>query len=217
MSKATPTDGFKKHWESIYETRALTEVSWYQATPALSHELIRATGVTDAAPIIDVGGGASLLVDVLQQAGFRDLTVLDISAAALERVRERLGLRASAITLIDADVTEYQPSRQFVVWHDRAVFHFLTDATERDRYKATLRRALTPGGHVIIATFALDGPLRCSGLEVVRYNASSLTEELGKGFALVESREEEHVTPSGKRQAFLYCRFRTDASLWSES
>ncbi len=210
-------DGLKQRWESIYGTRAPTEVSWYQATPAISHELIRATGVTHGAPIIDVGGGASLLVDVLLQAGFRDLTILDISAAALGRVRERLGPRAAAITLIEADATEYQPSRQFAVWHDRAVFHFLTDAAERDRYKATLRRALAPGGHVIVATFALSGPLRCSGLEVVRYSAASLTEELGRGFALVESREEAHLTPSGKRQAFLYCRFRTDASLWRES
>ena len=204
------TQDRRAHWDRVYETRGPTAVSWYQENPARSFESIVATGVSRSAPIIDVGGGASRLVDVLLEAGFSDVTVLDVSAAALELVRERLGRRASVVTLVEADVTEFSPTRRFAVWHDRAVFHFLTAARDRERCVAALHRALAPGGHVIIASFGLKGPVRCSGLDVVRYSPGSLAAELGGSFRLVDSAEEVHTTPAGAEQQFVYCRFRAE-------
>jgi SAM-dependent methyltransferase len=198
----------KSHWEQIYRTRAPTELSWHQTSLDTSCELIAATGVSPAAPILDVGAGASLLVDTLLEAGFSDLTVLDIAPAALQRVRERLGAKAESVMFVEADVTDFRPSRRFALWHDRAVFHFLTDPADRRRYRLTLTRALQSGGHVIIATFALTGPTCCSGLDVVGYSAATLAAELGEGLALVESFTQTHITPAGREQQFLYCRFR---------
>jgi len=198
----------KTHWEVIYGTKKPNEVSWYQQVPSISHNLILATGVSKEAPIIDVGAGTTLLVDVLLADGFSDLTVLDISATALRGIKKRLGTRASMVSFIEADITEFKPHRKFAVWHDRAVFHFLTRPEDRCRYLATLHRSLQPQAHVIIASFGLDGPPQCSGLDVMHYSAETMAAELGEGFDLIESVEEQHTTPAGRQQQFVYCRFR---------
>ncbi len=197
----------KTHWNTVYQTKAPDGVSWFQTRPTTSLKLIEAAGVDKDAGIIDVGGGASVLVDVLLDAGFTKLAVLDISVAALEHARQRLGKRASSVEWCEADVTTFNPPRQFGLWHDRAVFHFLTDTADRQKYVETLKRALTPDGHVIIATFAIDGPMKCSGLDVARYDASSICAELGAGFQLLDQLDETHVTPWSTEQKFSYFRF----------
>jgi ubiquinone/menaquinone biosynthesis C-methylase UbiE len=197
----------KEHWEQVYQTKAPDDVSWFQTRPAISLKLIEASGVGKDAGVIDVGGGASVLVDFLLDAGFSKLAVLDISAAALEHARRRLGKRADSEEWLEADVTTFQPARQYGLWHDRAVFHFLTDQADRQKYVQTLKRTLTPGGHVIIATFAIDGPPKCSGLEVARYDAASICAELGTEFHLVEQASEIHTTPWQTEQKFGYFRF----------
>ena len=198
----------KAHWETLYTTKAPTDVSWFQASPDLSLELIAATGAGKDPRIIDVGGGASVLVDKLLDAGLTRVTVLDISAAALRRAQERLGRRAGNVTWLEADVTGGKPAGPFDVWHDRAMFHFLTDPEDRARYLDAVDRTVPSGGHVIVAAFAPEGPPRCSGLEVRRYSPAALQEELGERFELVETRRELHTTPANAQQAFLYARFR---------
>lgn len=196
----------QRHWDEVYATKPAQAVSWYQPHAALSLELIRRTGAGRDAAIIDVGGGASTLVDDLLADGYRDLTVLDLSAAALDVARRRLGHAAGAVRWLDGDVTAAAlPARRFDVWHDRAVFHFLTEAAQRRAYVEQVMRAVKPGGHVIVATFAPDGPLQCSGLPVMRYSADSLHDEFGAAFELVEHRDESHLTPAGKVQHFIYC------------
>jgi SAM-dependent methyltransferase len=211
--KAAPSTrvDWQQHWEAVYQTRRAGEVSWYQQNPALSRELIRRTGVSPAAPLIDVGGGASRLVHDLLADGFTDITVLDVSAAALRQAQERLGSAAERIMWVEEDITMFVPPRRYQVWHDRAVFHFLTHAEDRQRYVSVLRTALAPHGDVVIATFGLEGPERCSGLPVQRYNATSLAAELGSGFTLMAEEQEPHVTPAGTVQLFQYCWFRADA------
>ncbi|MBI5184764.1 MAG: class I SAM-dependent methyltransferase [Nitrospinae bacterium] len=162
--------------------------------------------------MIDVGGGASVLVDELVEKGFENVTVLDISTASLNQAKSRLGKHAQKISWIEADVTGFEPDRKFDLWHDRAVFHFLTDANDRDKYVKVMNQALAPGGHLIIASFALDGPPKCSGLEVVRYSPESLAKEIGRNFELKDAVEELHVTPSGMPQKFIYCRFTNYSS-----
>jgi SAM-dependent methyltransferase len=175
----------------------------------MSLRLIAGTGVSRSAPVIDVGGGASVLVDGLLEAGFTDVTVLDLSGAALASSRARLGARASSVQWTEADVTRADlPPRSFDLWHDRAVFHFLTDRADRLAYLRVLRHALRPGGHVVIATFAEDGPERCSGLPVRRYAPAQLHAELGSDFELLASEREAHVTPAGAVQRFQYSLFR---------
>ena len=199
----------KPHWEKIYTTKAPTQVSWYQSDPAVSLDLIACTGVETTSHIIDVGGGASMLVDVLLARQFQNITVLDISSAAINHAQKRLGIHAKAVNWLEADITEVTlPQMSIDLWHDRAVFHFLTLASHRARYLQTLKQSLKPGGHFIVATFALDGPTHCSGLEVVRYSPQTLHEELGDSFDLIESRRERHPTPSGTEQKFIYCYFR---------
>lgn len=198
----------KQHWEQVYTEKSPQETSWHQAVPTLSLQMIRHAAAGHKPSLIDVGGGASRLADLLLEQGFPDLTVLDISGRALEQVRMRLGSRARAVELIEADVTTYEPSRTWEIWHDRAAFHFLTDAADRGRYVDVLRRSLAAGGQAIIAAFALDGPEKCSGLEIVRYNAQSLGRELGPGFVLEEEHAEVHLTPAGKQQRFGFYRFR---------
>lgn len=198
----------KDHWNQVYQTKAPDDVSWFQTQPAISLKLIEAAGIGKDEGIIDVGGGASVLVDFLLDAGFSKLAVLDISAAALEHARQRLGSRASLVEWCEADVTSFNPPRQFWLWHDRAVFHFLTDKADRQRYVETLQRTLTPGGQVIIASFAIDGPLKCSGLEVARYDAAAISAELGAGFQLVKQVDETHTTPWATEQKFSYFRFK---------
>jgi len=204
----------RRHWDHVYRRSAAEHVSWFQPRPELSLALIEASGVRPPAPIVDVGGGASTLVDHLLERGYT-LTVLDISAAALTAAAARLGpTRAEQVTWIDADITRPELADtlgRFELWHDRAVFHFLTDAGDRRSYVATMSAALAPGGHAILATFAVGGPERCSGLPVVRYDAASLLAALGSGFDLVETREELHHTPSGAAQAFMYFLLRRRA------
>jgi len=173
--------------------------------------MIRAAVGDQKPSLIDVGGGASMLVDCLLDQGFRDLTVLDISGRSLDRARQRLGSRAPLVEWIEADVTDYEPRRSWEIWHDRAAFHFLTDAADRKRYVAVLQQALAAGGYAIIAAFALDGPQKCSGLDIVRYDARSLAAELGHGFVLEEERSEVHLTPAGSEQRFGFYRFRKNA------
>jgi SAM-dependent methyltransferase len=198
----------KGYWESIYRKKdPTTEVSWYQAHPANSLDLIMATGISREQALIDVGGGASCLVDCLLEAGFQDLSVLDISAAALKHAQARLGRRAREVTWLHADVTAFVPPCRFSLWHDRAVFHFLTHARDRRKYVLALKKALLPGGHLILAAFAEDGPKRCSGLPVVRYDARLIRAELGSEFRLIEQRRETHVTPWQTEQRFNWFRF----------
>ena len=196
------------HWENVYATRGEREVSWFQERPALSLELIRAAGATPASSVIDVGGGASRLVDALLADGFAAVTVLDISAAALAASRGRVGSGATKVTWIVADITTWEPAQAYDLWHDRAVLHFLTNEADRAAYVMRLMQALRLGGHAIIGTFALDGPERCSGLPVVRYDASRLANLLGPQFDLVESRTQDHATPMGGTQRFQFSLFR---------
>lgn len=197
----------KEHWQHVYQTKDPTDVSWFQSQPALSLRLIANAGLEKNQSIIDVGGGASVLVGCLLGAGFQHVAVLDISADALNHAKQRLGARADAVEWFEADVTGFIPPRQYDLWHDRAVFHFLTDKTDRQKYVQTLQRTLTPNGHVIIATFAIDGPLKCSGLDVCRYVAADICTELGAGFELREQVNETHVTPWNTEQKFSYFRF----------
>jgi cysteine desulfurase len=197
----------RQQWERVYGEKAEEELSWYQAHPQSSLRLIANADVGPAARIVDVGGGASRLVDALLTGGFQHVTVLDVAEAPMEIARRRLGARASSVTWALADVAGWQPVGPFDLWHDRAVFHFMTRPEERQAYLATLRKALRVGGHAIIGTFASGGPERCNGLAVRRYEPDDLAAELGPEFKLVESVREEHVTPGGKSQAFQFSRF----------
>jgi 2-polyprenyl-3-methyl-5-hydroxy-6-metoxy-1,4-benzoquinol methylase len=196
------------HWENVYRTKGEREVSWFQETPSISLELIRSAGATRHSAIVDIGGGASRLVDALVDEGYEAVTVLDLSESALAAAKRRLGQTAARVTWLVADVVGWKPPQRYDVWHDRAAFHFLTDAADRSAYVACLREALRPGGHAIIATFALDGPERCSGLPVIRYDAASLGEVLGDDFSLVETRRHDHHTPMGSTQRFQFSVFR---------
>jgi len=196
------------HWQNVYATKGEAEVSWFQDTPAISLEMIRAASPDQNAAIIDIGGGASRLVDALLQDGYRNLAVLDISANALDAVKQRIGAAASAVDWIVADATTWQPVKSYDIWHDRAAFHFLTDPHDRAAYVERLRSAVAAGGHVIIATFAPDGPEKCSGLPVQRHDSASLSAELGPEFELVETRSDIHRTPWQSTQAFQFSRFR---------
>ncbi len=194
------------HWESVYRNKASDEVSWFQPHAASSLRLIQESGVGLDAQIIDVGGGASVLVDNLLDAGYRHLTVLDLSESALAETRRRLGARASQVTWRAADITRASlPANTYDVWHDRAVFHFLTDPSDRARYVEQVLHAVKPGGHVIVATFGPGGPLQCSGLDVVRYAPDTLHAEFGEPFRLLSHETEIHQTPTGKEQEFVYC------------
>jgi SAM-dependent methyltransferase len=188
-----------RHWNAAYAARAPEEASWYQAVPAVSLALIGVLGTPSDAAVIDVGGGAATLADHLLERGFSDVTVLDVSAAALEELRRRPG--ASGTRLVHSDLLEWQPDRRYDVWHDRAVFHFLVSEEDRRAYEGVLTAALAPGGHVILATFAPDAPDVCSGLPVVRYSPDALFHFLGDGFEQVEARRERQTTPRGATHA----------------
>jgi SAM-dependent methyltransferase len=196
------------HWQNVYRSKAENEVSWFQAIPAPSLELIDFCRTAGDAAIVDIGGGASRLVDELLARGFSNLTVLDLSEAALAAVKARLGDKAAAVQWIVADITEWAPTRLFDIWHDRAAFHFLTDPGDRAAYIACLDKAIKPGGSVIIGTFAPDGPEKCSGLPVHRYDDAGLAEVLGSGFELLQTRRHEHATPWGAIQRFQFSLFR---------
>jgi ubiquinone/menaquinone biosynthesis C-methylase UbiE len=199
----------RAHWETVYASKSEREVSWFQESAAPSLELIAEAGVTPLSAIIDVGGGASRLVDALLEKGFRDVTVLDISEAALGAAKARLSERGLSVRWVISDVTEWRPeAAAFDLWHDRAAFHFLTDPGDRTAYVARMIRALKPGGHAIIATFALDGPERCSGLPVQRYDGRNVGEAIGERFELIRTRPEVHTTPWGAKQSFQFSLFR---------
>ena len=199
----------KNHWEHVYSTKKTESVSWFQEHAEQSMRLIRATGVPCSAGIIDVGGGASTLVDDLLSSGYCAVSVLDLAAAALSVAKARLGERASEVQWTEGDITKVLlPVHAFDVWHDRAVFHFLTSKEDRAAYVDTVLRSVKPGGHVIVATFAEDGPIQCSGLPVVRYGPNELHAEFGSPFSLVQHEREEHHTPFGTVQKFVYCYCR---------
>ncbi len=205
---ADETSARRDHWDRVHRQREPAERSWFQPSPALSLELIANAGAAPAARVIDVGGGASRLVDHLLAAGYEDVTVLDIAPAALAESRRRLGERAQRVRWIEADVTSGELGGTFDVWHDRAVFHFLVDPEDRRRYLSLLALSVPPGGHAVIATFAEDGPDKCSGLPIVRYGKDTLARTLGSGWERVDWRRELHTTPAGKEQSFVYCLFR---------
>ena len=196
------------HWENVYGTKGENEVSWFQECPTISLDLIDATGVKPGALIIDIGAGASRLIDALLDKGFDAVSVLDVSGKALATAKARLGVRASKVQWVVADVTKWEPSQTFDVWHDRAAFHFLTEPKDRAAYAERVSKTVGSGGHVIIGTFAPDGPERCSGLPIVRHDAISLGEMLGPSFELAESRRHDHRTPMGGTQRFQFSRFR---------
>jgi SAM-dependent methyltransferase len=196
------------HWENVYTTKTEKEVSWFQENPALSLELIAAGGLSEDAAIIDIGGGASRLVDDLLTRKFHRLTVLDLSAAALAAARERLGDRGAHVQWVIADITKWEPAQTYDVWHDRAAFHFLTDHTDQSAYVDRLKKTVKLGGRAIIGTFAPDGPERCSGLPIMRHDAISLAKLLGGDFILVDTRRHDHATPWGAVQRFQFSTFR---------
>jgi SAM-dependent methyltransferase len=198
----------RDHWNRVYSSKTPEAVSWYQSRPALSVELIAASGVRKDAGIIDVGAGASTLVDCLLEEGYSTLAVLDWSGRALAHGRARLGDRAAVVQWYEADVTRFEPPRRYGLWHDRAVFHFLTQESDRRAYVATLKKTVGADGHAVIATFAHDGPAKCSGLDVMRHDEASLQRELGEEFDLRESRYETHLTPWQSEQRFVYARFQ---------
>ena len=196
----------RAHWDQVYASKGDQEVSWFEESPQISLELLRAAGLTSEDAVIDIGGGVSRLVDALVAAGQARVAVLDVSANAIERARARLG--SAAVEWIASDVTSWTPTHDYDFWHDRAAFHFLTEAGQQEAYLRVLRRALKPGGAAIIGTFAPDGPERCSGLPVARHDSASLHAILGPEFSLEDERRHDHVTPWGAVQHFQFSTFR---------
>jgi SAM-dependent methyltransferase len=207
MQEAIMSGNSQAHWETVYTQKDEQEVSWFQDSPQPSLALIARVGATPASAIIDVGGGASRLVDALLSRGFAHLTVLDLSEAALEKARARLGDDAAKVRWIAADITTWQPDTAYDLWHDRAAFHFLTGPEAQRAYVERLKLALRAGGHAIIATFAPDGPEKCSGLPVARHSAETIGALLGPEFALVDARRHDHMTPWGSVQKFQFSVF----------
>ncbi|OGA29050.1 MAG: methyltransferase [Betaproteobacteria bacterium RIFCSPLOWO2_02_FULL_65_24] len=206
MKESKESRDSQSHWDTVYRTKAPEAVSWYRAHLERSLDLIGRVAPDLAASIIDVGGGESTLVDDLLARGYRNITVLDLSSTAVEVARKRLGNLAQQVTWSVADITRVAlPDRHYDVWHDRAVFHFLTEEGERQAYVRRVMQSVKRGGHVIVATFGPEGPEKCSGLDVVRYDAESLHGQFGGQFRLVESATELHQTPFGTTQQFLYC------------
>lgn len=205
-------DERRRHWENVYQKKSMDSVSWFQEDPAVSLRMIAATGFDTSAAVIDVGGGTSPLTAALLRAGFRDCSILDISGAALQQARTLLAADAARVTWVEADVTEFDPPQRYHLWHDRAVFHFLTDPADRERYVDVLRRALHRDAQIVIGAFAPDGPDRCSGLQTMQYDGAALAEVLGHGFRLLEEDREVHRTPSGGTQNFAWMRFAYDGA-----
>lgn len=197
----------KAHWENIYATKALNEVSWYQPTPETSISFLNSANLSKDAAIIDVGGGDSYFVDHLVKEGYTNITVLDISEKAIERAKNRLGEDASKVNWIVSDVNDFQPNNKFDFWHDRAAFHFLTDEHEVNRYKNTITNAMELNGDVVIGTFSKTGPLKCSGIEITQYAQKDLV-ELFDGFKVVADLDVKHGTPFDTTQDFVFCHFK---------
>lgn len=199
--------GSKSHWERIYAANSPSDLSWYQSEPVISLQMVHNCGLQKQAPIIDVGGGTSELINRLLEEGYKNLAVLDISSTALSCAKNRLGDKASAIEWFETDVTEFDPPHPFLLWHDRALFHFLTQSTVRRKYVEVIKKSLMPGGYLILAAFAIGGPEKCSGLNVVQYDGQKLLSELGGDhFSLVEQLDEVHTTPTNIKQLFTYFR-----------
>lgn len=195
-------------WQDRYGERSADRLSWFQSEPSVSLAMIEACGLAPEDPLIDAGGGASVLVDRLLERGYRNLAVLDLADAALEACRSRLGPKADHVRWFLGDVTTWEPDTAYALWHDRAVFHFLVAENARRAYLWTLEQALRPDSHLVLGTFSPNGPPRCSGLPVVRYSAPELEKFFAPGFELLESRREEHRTPAGAVQEFQWARFR---------
>lgn len=202
------TTGQRDHWDNVYYTKDEAEVSWFQETPNPSMDLLTLVGAKTESAIIDIGGGASRLVDTLVAIGFKDVSVLDLSSKALDVARTRLGDAGTQVKWITADAAEWEPPQLYDIWHDRAAFHFLNSELQTRSYIERIQRSLRIGGHVVIGTFALDGPEKCSGLDVTRYSKESLSALLGKGFDLIDSREHKHSTPWGAFQKFQFSTFK---------
>ena len=196
----------RKHWETVYETKNPDQVSWTQENPKTSLEFIHSFGLKKTAKIIDIGGGDSKLVDYLLDAGFENISVLDISATALEKAKKRLGEKANKINWIASDITKFKPNMTFDIWHDRATFHFLTTPDQIKKYMSIARKSVN--GFLTIGTFSQDGPKKCSGLEIKQYNEQQLTSELKNGFNKVKCVTEDHLTPFSTKQNFLFCSFK---------
>ncbi|TVT52454.1 MAG: class I SAM-dependent methyltransferase [Sedimenticola thiotaurini] len=207
MSEQKESADRKAHWEKVYSTKASDDVSWFQPEPTRSMALINSAGINKDQAIIDVGGGASRLVDHLLQAGYQQITVLDIAQAALVVTQQRLGDSATAVEWLTADATAFKLNHPVQLWHDRAVFHFLTQARDRDAYICNLKKTLSPEGTLILAAFSLEGPKKCSDLDIVQYDAKRITIELGPLFKLKHVEQEAHTTPSGAVQQFNYFVF----------
>jgi len=202
----------KDHWEQVYSGKPIEKLGWYEPHLKPSLSWIKELGLSADAPIIDVGGGASTLVDDLLVEGYRSITVLDISEKALSSVKARLGKRAELVTWLDGDITSVDlPTHYYELWHDRAVFHFLTMLEQQRKYRDNLLKALKPSGHLIIGTFAPEAPPKCSGLPVRRYSPEQLENTLGGEFELKRHHKELHITPGGVEQMYLYCHFRRTA------
>ena len=206
---STESENFdrKAHWEKVYSEKQSTEVSWYQQHPERSLELINTTGVKKQASIIDIGGGASTLIDYLLESGYTNLSVLDISASAIKQAKSRLGDQGKMVQWIELDITELKTEQRFNVWHDRAVFHFLTEQEDRMRYVDVMKQVTNIGSYVIIAAFDVNGPKKCSGLDVMHYSFEKMSAVLGDSFKLWDASTESHITPGGAEQSFIYCRF----------
>lgn len=196
----------KNHWEHVYETKSPSEVSWTQEIPRTSLDFIKSFGITKKANIIDIGGGDSKLVDFLIEEGFENITVLDISAKAIEKAQARLGVNAAKVNWIVSDITEFEPNEVYDVWHDRAVFHFLTIKEQISKYKETARKSVN--GYLTIGTFSENGPTKCSGLDIKQYNETTLTKEFLEGFDKIHCIIEDHLTPFNTKQNFLFCSFQ---------
>lgn len=198
----------KDHWENVYKVKSPLEVSWYQSKPLISLAIINSLPLERNGNLIDVGGGASTLVDCLLDEGFNNITVLDLSSIALDKARERLGNRSNLVTWESEDVTNFFPEKTYSLWHDRAVFHFLTEKCDREKYKACMESSVKVGGHLIIAAFSVGGPTKCSGLDIVQYDSGKIQAELGHNFKLIDEKSETHFTPAGKEQLFSYFIFQ---------
>lgn len=197
----------KEHWENVYKDKSSHDVSWYQKEPLLSLELINNSKLALTDVILDVGGGASVLIDYLLANGFINLAVLDISENALLSAKNRLGDRAAEIDWYEADITQFKSPQLISLWHDRAVFHFLTKKHDREKYVEVLKKTLKAGGHLVMAAFSVGGPEKCSGLDIVQYDENKMSAALGTNFKLLESRSETHVTPAEKDQCFTYFHY----------
>ncbi|WP_437395971.1 class I SAM-dependent methyltransferase [Flagellimonas lutimaris] len=195
----------KNHWETVYKTKNPDEVSWTQNVPQTSLDFIHSFGLDKTSKVIDVGGGDSKLVDFLLDEGFENITVLDISGKAIERTKERLGDRAQNVEWIECDIVEFEPKEMYDVWHDRAAFHFLTSSDQIEKYKALTKKAVK--SYMVLGTFSENGPKKCSGLDIKQYNEKQM-EATFKGFAKIECKMEDHTTPFGTTQNFIFCSFK---------